>query len=791
MINQLKPALRQLKKYPTFSLINLGGLAIGIAASFLLFVYAHRELNTDHQFRDADRIYRIATDFYHMGPFSFSQPMLCNAIRASYKDVEAATAITGPDNVDVRTSIQDRAFTKNYSYYIDSSFFKVFSYTAEAGVIPHGGLRPNETILSSEYARRFFGSQDPIGKTIYVGKQLKPYKVVAILHEGFAKSHLRPRLLLPCGFDSTEYSTNWVSCSKYNYVKLKPGATGASLQSWLDRLREKVVYPSTGSTLSYKEWTTASSTVSFLIQPLTSIYFDNNVKFGIDDTGNLTQVHLLRTIAWLLIFLAVINYVNLVTARSSVRSKEIGLKKTFGAARRSLVLQIIGESILFSLAAMLIACTFIQVILWSYHRATGVDLTGPIPFLSANYAWLVLFTLGVGLLAGLYPAFYLTSRRNSLTVRSGSAGKDRPVIRNILVTFQFAIATGLVFVSFTVFSQLRFMKTKDKGFNSEGLVVVENIGELKDHAEAFRQMVEQQAPVVSASFCQRTPAGNSIIMGTYMNPATKKNMSIQQFPGDESYLTTMGMRLISGRNFEKSLASDTNSLILNESAVAALGLFHPVGALINGSQRVIGVVKDFNYATLREKIAPAVITCYRHGGADMVIRIHGGNTAYFIDWLQTTAKSFLPDAPLHISFMDDQFARLAEKERLLGNAIAFFTVLAIALAILGLVGLTIFTIERRLKEIAIRKVLGAGNRSILNLVSGGFIRLAALAATIALPLSSWFTHRWLDNFAYRVSVGAGTMLLTVSLVLLIAQAVIGGLTFRALSTDPIKNLRTE
>ncbi|HEV9035967.1 MAG TPA: ABC transporter permease [Puia sp.] len=793
MLNRLKPALRQFRKYPAFSLINLGGLSIGIAASFLLFVYAHRELNTDRQFHDADRIYRIATDFYHMGPFAFSQAMMCNAVRASCKDVEDATAITAFNNDDVRTSTQDRAFKNNYPYYIDTSFFKVFSYTADAGRIPPGGLGPNEAILSPDYAQRFFGNQDPIGKTIYVGKKMKPYKVVAVLHQGFEKSHLHPRLLLPRGVDSSEYATNWVSCSEFNYVKLRPGATQANLQTWLDRLREKVVYPSTGATISYKEWKDASSTVSFLIQPLTSIYFDNNVKFEIGESGNLTQVHLLRTVAWLLIFLAVINYVNLVTARSSVRSKEMGLKKTFGAGRPALIAQIISESTAFSLLAMIIACSFIQLILWTYHRTTGADLTGPIPFFSANFFYLFLFTVAVGILAGIYPAFYLTDRRNRLTIRSSGAGKDRPAIRNILVTFQFAIATGLVFVSFTVFSQLNFMKTKDKGFNSDGLVVIDNVGDLKDHAEAFRQLVQQQAAVVSASFCGRTPAGNSIIMGTYLNPATNKNMSIQQFPGDDQYIATLGMRLVGGRNFEKNLISDTNSLILNESAVAALGLFHPIGTLINGSQRVIGVVKDFNYATLREKIAPAVITFQRNDntGADLIIRLRSGNTAHFIDWLRATAKTFLGDTQLHISFMDDQFAHLAEKERLLGNAIAFFTILAIILAILGLIGLTIFTIERRMKEIAIRKVLGADNRTILGLVSGRFIRLAAIASAIAIPASWWFIHRWLEHYAYRVSIGVGTLLLTVSLILGIALTIIGGLTIRALAADPINALRRE
>jgi putative ABC transport system permease protein len=790
MNKTVKTTIRQFLKYPAFSFINLGGLSIGIAASFILLIYAHREFNTDRHFHDADRIARIGTDFFHMGPFAFSQPMLRPLLKATCKDAEDATSIDAPGSTDVRTAQQDRAFKEQYPYYIDSSFFKIFSYTAEKGAIPTEGLTPGEAILSPDYAERYFGKEDPIGKTLFIGKEMKPYKVVAVLHQGFEKSHLRPRLLLPRPYDTLESSTNWASCSLYNYVKLKPGASIAGLQTWVDRLRQKVVYPSYNSSLSYAEWSTASNTVSFVVQPLTAIYFDNNLKFDIDTSGNLTQVKLLQTVAFLLILLAVINYVNLVTARSSVRSKEMGLKKTFGALRPTLIRQIIKESTLFSLLAMIIACGLIQIILFSYEHITGTSLTGPIPFLSTNYIYLLLFSLLVGLLAGLYPALYLTGKRNQLTIRSGSAGKDRPAIRNVLVTFQFIIATGLVFVSITVFSQLQFMRSKDKGFRSEGLLLVDNIDAMKDHAEAFRTLVEQQSVVISTSFCTRTPASNTLVMGTYQNPSTHKNMSIQMFPSDDRYISTLGMHLASGRNFDKNLRSDTNSLILNESAVAALGLFNPIGALINGSQRVIGVVRDFNYASFREKIEPAVIT-YSQGGKTLIIRLRAGNTAWFLDWLQSTAKTFLPDTPLRTTFLNDQFAELAANERLLGNAIAFFTVLAILLAILGLIGLTMFTIERRIKEIGIRKVLGAGKINILRLVAGNFIRLAIIASLIALPLSWWFVHHWLDNFAYRVSVGFGNFFLTETLILAIALGVIATLTLRTLSADPVKNLRTE
>jgi putative ABC transport system permease protein len=790
---QLKSILRSFRKYPAFSVINLGGLSIGIAASFILLVYSQRELSCDRHFPDANRIVRIGTDFYQLGPFAFSQPMLRDLSLASCKDVQDATAIDAGDETPIRTSTGDRAFTGIRPYYIDSSFFNIFPCETTSGAIPGHGLAPAEAILSASEARKFFSKEDPVGKTIYVGKQMTPCKVVAVLKESFAKSHLDPQVLLYQAPDPNAGSVVWTSCSKYNYVKLKPQGSIAGLDAWLDRVRERIVYPASHSLKNYAQWKNSGESISFVVQPLTDIYFHSDLKFDLTPGGNLTQVRLLGAISLLLIALAVINYVNLITARSSVRAKEIGLKKTFGAARLHLIGQILRESLLFSLLAMILACGLIQVILLGYSYFTGSALTGPIPFLSANYAWLILFSIAVGLVAGIYPAFYLTSFRPGLIIRSTTgSGRNNPLLRNSLVTLQFAIAIGLLFVSFVVYSQLQYMKNKDKGFRSDGVVVIENAGVLKDRLTTFQRLIEQQSQVASVSLCNRTPAGNSLCMGAYNKPGTPPNsfVFIQEFPADEKYIATLGIRLTDGRNFDRNLLSDTNSLILNESAVSALGLFHPIGAIIDGSQRVIGVVKDFNYTSLHEKIGPAILR-YSPAGNTLAIRLRGGHPADFLDWLRRTGKEFLPDAPLNISFLDDNFGRLAEKERLLGQAITFFTALAILLATLGLIGLTLFTIERRTREIGIRKVLGAGTISILRLMSGNFIRLALIASAVALPVSWWLINRWLDNFAYRVSVSVWTFFATEFLIGLIALVVVGVLTLRALLADPVKNLRTE
>jgi len=555
-MNSLKPALRHLRNYPAFSLINLGGLSIGIAASFVLLVYTQRELNTDRHFGDADHIVRVGTDFFQMGPFAVSQPMLRDLSIASCKDVEDATSIESGSETPIRTTLADRAFTGISPYYIDSSFFHLFSYSAAAGFIPRNGPAPGEAILSATQAVKFFGKADPIGKTIYIGKEMTPAKVIAELKESFAKSHLDPQVLLHRDPDPDAGSAVWTSCSLYNYVKLKPQSTIAGFNTWLDRVREKIVYPASGSSKPYGQWKTSGESVSFVTQPLTDIYFHSDLKFDLTPGGNLTQVRLLSAISFLLIALAVINYVNLVTARSSVRAKEIGLKKTFGAARLRLITQMLQESVGFSILAMIIAFGLIQVILFGYSSLTGSALTGPIPFLSANYLWLILFSVAVGLVAGIYPALYLTGSRPGLIVRSTSGtGRNRPILRDILVTLQFAIAIGLLFVSFVVYSQLQYMKTRDKGFRSDGVVVVQNLGGINSGVNAFRELIDRQSQVTSTSLCTRTPAGNNISMGQYQTRDMTQGLFIQEFPVDDRYIPTLGLHLTDGRNFEKDQQS--------------------------------------------------------------------------------------------------------------------------------------------------------------------------------------------------------------------------------------------
>ncbi len=496
-------------------------------------------MSTDRQFRDADRIVRIGTDFFNMGGFALSQPVLRDLLRSSCKDVQFTTAMDVSDaDLPVRLQAQDRAYTGTKAYYIDSSFFKVFSYETEAGSIPAAGLAPGQVILSETNARRFFGSQDPIGKILLVGKETTPHRVVAVLRSSFQKSHLDPQILLPLPADAIgQFDGNWSSASLYNYVKLNAQGSIAGLKKLLfDRALQRLVYPSTHSTLSFLQWKDGNTAVKFYIQPLTDIYFHSTLNFDLTPGGNLTQVKILGAISIFLILLAVINYVNLVTARSTIRSKEIGLKKTFGATRGNLGRQIVTESLLFSFLAMLLSLVIIRAILFLYEWAIGSPLTGPVSLTPLHYICLVVFSAIVGALAGAYPAVYLTRFRPILTIRSltAGAGKGNAGIRNALVMLQFIIAAGLVFVSIVVYGQLQFMKHKDKGFNTQGMLEIDNMNAMGNRALAFQHEISRQSQVIGTSFCKRTPGGRSIVMYTYKTPACMSQpMTIRQtFPVD-------------------------------------------------------------------------------------------------------------------------------------------------------------------------------------------------------------------------------------------------------------------
>lgn len=788
--NQLKITWRNLFKYPVYSFINLTGLSIGIAASFILLLYVRQELTYERGIPDSDRIYRVATDFFNMGGFANSQPMLTYYLANEAKDVEAATGI---DRAHQKAIIQvdNQTFKEGNVFLIDSNFFKVFNLPIKEGSIP-AELAPNEAIITAAIAEKYYGTASAIGQTITVGEKeaKKVYQIVAVLQKQTNKSHFQPSFLLPRIAPPNAETPNWNSAAIFNYVKLKPGKTQADLRKYLDQLLREHVHPMKAPEMTFEAWSSSNSVVKFFIQPIRDIYLYSTYQFDLSPGGNPTQIRVLGMIALFIILIAVINYINLSTARSSIRAKEVGIKKTLGINRKTLVRQFLLESVLFSVIAMGVAAILSEGLLTVFERITNNKLADSLLDTWQYPAALLGFSILVGLLAGVYPAFYLTSFNPTKVLKGDLALSGNKGLRSGLVILQFTIAIALIISSIVVYQQLQFLQHSDKGLAQEGVLILDNIGELKEKSNAFKNTIEQRAQVVSTSFNSRMPAGNSLWMYTFKTPEMPEDITVQTFPVDEKYLPTLGLHLLQGRNFQKELASDSSAVILNEAAVKALALKEPLGADVGYNRKVVGVIKDFNFQSLRQQIEPVAIT-YQPEGYNLAIKLRAQGAADFIDYLNQSWKAFGATEPLQYHFLDENFYQLAEKERTLGKAVAFFTLLTIFIACLGLLGLVAFMIEQRTKEIGIRKVLGASVAQITTLLSSDFLRLVLISNGIAFPIAWWVMSKWLQDFAYRIELqwwaflAAGAMALLLALIMVSIQAI------RAAVANPVKSLRSE
>ncbi|MEZ4935092.1 MAG: FtsX-like permease family protein [Saprospiraceae bacterium] len=785
--NHLKIAVRNLFRYPGFSLLNISGLALGIAASFVLLLYVRQETSYDQHFDHSEKIVRIASDFYDMGGFARTSESLYHWLREECKEVKTATALV-PIGNDTPIEVDGVAYIEGRALSADSNFFRVFSVPMLEGNARHLLKRADE-VADGRLARSIFASP-AVGEVIFVGKERTPYRVSGVVQDNPHKTHIQGDLFLPIKLKGKE---NWTSSAIFVYAMLHEQATVGQLEQSLERLKRDKIFPTFPNETSYESWATGSHRVEYFVQPLQDIYLHSDFQFDLTAGGNPAQVTILGIIGIFLIFIAMVNYVNLTTARSSVRAKEVGVKKTLGAFRPTLIKQFLTESVFTSLLAMVLAGGVAELLLGVFEKITGQVILETI-FNDGRYLLaLAGLSLLTGLLAGSYPAFYLTQFQPVKILKGKFALAGNSKLRGGLVVFQFAVAIALIIGTAVVFRQLDYMQNTDKGFEQEGVLIVTNINNLGDQKEAFRQEISRLPQVANTSFNDRMPGGNFLWMYTYQTPDMDNSITIQTFPADENYVPTLGLRLKAGRNFSKDIASDSTAIILNEAAVAALGLSgkDPIGAIVNeGGYHVVGVVQDFNFQSLRDKIEPTAMG-FGANGHRLAVKLKGHQMADFLAELDHTWQQFSPEESISYNFLDENFAQLAEQEKMLGQAVAFFTSLAILIACLGLFGLAAFMAEQRTKEIGIRKVLGATTASLIGLLSKDFLKLVVIALVVASPIAWYFMKNWLDNFAYRIDLEWWVFAIAGFLAIGVAFLTVSFQSVRAALANPVESLRSE
>jgi putative ABC transport system permease protein len=788
LYTNLKIAWRNLSRQLSYSLINILGLSIGLACSLVMILYVYSEWSYDRHFDKSDRIYKIGISFMNIGNFGLGPEALGDFLPGEFDGLERFTRVMRSGDVPV---VYGEKEFRELLYYTDTSFFQVFSYTFLSGN-SRKALAANGLVLTESAARKFFGETDPLGKVLLVGKDKKAFTVNGIVKDDLRSSQLKAKLWLAID-DKLTHQPIWTSAGVYNYILLKEGKTRADLDAALDRILEKKIYPQGGGNAfekTFEAYKKNENSVKFFVHPLTEVHLKSKLLYEISPGGNESMLYSFGAIGTFILILAAVNFINLTTARASRRAREVGVRKAVGSTRGKLMTQFMLEAVLLCLLAMIVSLGLAEMLLSVFDWISGHQLINTLWSNGWNLLAVLLVAIGIGLLSGIYPAFYLTSFQPARVLKGEVSVSGGQAFRNGLVVFQFAIATGLMIGLVVVLQQFNFMQNLDLGFNQQHVLTVDNVGLLKGKAAAFKDKLANQSVVKAASFHTGEPGSKAVMsFSMYSVPGLEKPISMNTYYGDASFMDLMGFQLVEGRGFDKDIASDSTALLLNEAAVKAMGLEKPIGTVVGESYHVIGVLKDFHWESLRSSIGPIGVMMEKNP-YQLGFRLQG-DEQQFLRTAEAAWKELVPGEAFSFHFLDSNFGEMMKTERVLGKAIAIFALLAVFISCLGLYGLSAFTADQRTKEIGIRKVLGASAASIIRLLNRQYIILVLVSVVIAAPLSIWLMGQWLEGFAYRISIQPWWIIGTFGLALLIALFTVSYHSLKAAMVNPSETLKYE
>lgn len=794
--HHIKTIIRNLNRNIGYSFINIFGLGIGIAASFVILMFVQQELSYEKHFAENSQTYRVGTKFMSMGRFANGPEKLLNTINEEFPYIQKSCRVNATD--DIPLSIPGFEVSKS-GLYVDSAFFEVFDYEFKYGSRQQALSSPNTIVISEVLAQLLFGTSNAIGRVIEINDEEMQdtpmaFNVSGVVDLSEVKSHVNADFWANRSVVkvmSSGFNNNWFSVSSYNYVKLSKGVDQLTFQKDLDSLVARHIFPTMGSSLSFSDWFSRDDSFQFMAQPISDIYLRGTLSFDLISGGDETTVYTLLITALLIIVIAAVNFINLTTARAVNRAKEVGVKKSLGSSRSSLIAQFLIESMTISSIAMVLAMGFSELFLIVFKYVTQQSLLIDIFTSYQQLGWLVLISLAIGLLAGLYPAFHLSGYKTVTVLKGGfNSVSDKRTFRNVLVVFQFSLSIALICLAWIVQDQLGYMKNRDLGFDQEHVLIIDNATKLDHNTKAFKEQLAQRSEVVSSTFFRRLPGStNSYSITTIQSEAIDDPLKLNRFRGDEDFIETLGFELIAGRGFTSTNEKELMSVILNEAAVSALLLDDPVGTKFDNGMEVIGVVRDFNFENLRNEVAPAVIQVAPDG--NVAFKLKSSAASAFIQYAETKWKEMSPDEPMEYHFLDQNFGKMVEKEHVLGKAMSIFTVLSILISCLGLYGLSSFMALQRKKEIGIRKVLGASVFKMWLMLSKQFTKLIIVATVIAVPVAIWIAQSWLEGFAYRIDLSSGIFIISGIGVLFVALCTVGFESIKAAISNPVDSLKDE
>jgi putative ABC transport system permease protein len=803
--NLIRYSLRSFKRQRSYIIINILGLSIGIACSLLIALFVINEASYDRFNVKKDRIYRLVLNG-KIGGQEFVGAYTCAIIGPTmlneFPEVEDYLRMTGRGPTVIE--YKDQTFTEDHAVEADSSFFNFFSIPLIKGDPKNLLNAPRKAVLSESTARKIFGDEDPIDKAIKIGDDSARYIISGIMSDIPGNSHLEANILTSFMTNPGSRNPVWLSNSYSTYLLLKPNASYATVNEKIPAMLEKYVGPEVQQIMgiTLEDFAAQGNKYMFFLQNLTKIHLDPSIQQEFKPASDPKYLLIFGSVAILIVLIAAINFMNLATAQATRRAKEVGIKKLGGSTRGMLVSQFLSESSVLSFISLLLALIIIWVTLPYFNNLLQTNLE-----LRLFAKWyivpaLLLFTFFVGFLSGSYPALFLSSF-NPVEVLKGSVkgSMQNGRLRRILVVFQFAVSILLMTGTMVMYRQISFMINKDVGFNKERMLVINRAQSLESRIEAFKDAVKEIPGVINIASSTAVPGRTNSTNGYGIEGRKEESFLMATNWIDFDYIDTYGMTLTEGRNFDKSFTTDSQACIINESAAKNFGITDITKTRfmlpdLSGSfnyLQVIGIVKNFNFESLRNPIQPYVF-CFK--GNDnlrgyVTVKLSGQNYQQTINEIKNRWKEFTSNDPMQYYFVDKDFEQMYIQEKQNAQLAVIFSVLAIFIAALGLFGLTSFTVEQRTKEIGVRKAMGSSVSGIYFVISKEIILLVSISALIAWPLIYFIAGRWLENFYFRINPGAFSFLAGLAIALAIATLTISYRILKAARVNPAQSLKYE
>lgn len=791
--NYFKTAMRNILKDKVYAFINIFGLAVGVGVCLLMVLYIQHELSFDKMHAKADRTYRMALNLKMEGQeinFNATFPLLAETMKAEIPEVAYATRLIGQDGKVIKKD--NEIYQENDIYLADPDFLEMFDFQLIEGDKASALSAPNQILLTPALARKYFDENytQAVGNTIEMDGE--NYTVTGIIAEAPANSHFHYNAIATMlgtwfGEDKT-----WQNFNVATYVTLSPNASIETVKAKIPAMLQK-------HNPGLEEQRKSGIDISFYTQPMTAIHLTSDLDGEFEPNSSMTYVYALAIIALVILLLAGINYVNLSTALAVKRMREVGIRKTLGSSKSSLIAQFGIEAILTTVIATLLAVVLVVLVQEPFNQLVGNQISLAPLASPVGIAAIVLFAVLLGILAGSYPAFYLSNFKpiEAFAGKGSSGGVKSGLLRNVMVTGQFVASIALIACTIITWQQIDYIRSKELGFDKENVVIVENANKVAS-ITAYKNALLQRSDIKEVGAARWKPVGEDFD-GTGLESENNRDntqiVNIMQI--DEDYVPALNLELKAGRNFSRDFATDDQAVLINETAAQRFNFDEAVGKRLyypgdTTAFTIIGVVRDFNFQSLKNEIQPLVFFSRdMEKCRNLIVKIDGDDIRETLNFMETTWNAQSPAAPFTYSFLDETYAAMFKLEVRTGNIFSIFALLAIFIACMGLLGLAAYAVERRTKEIGIRKVMGATSGQIVGLLSKDFLRYVAIGAVLAFPLAWYAMNNWLQGFAYRISIEWWTFALAGVIAVLIALFTVSFQALRAAVANPVNALRTE